>query len=62
MANLTENTQYGSNGVQSGIANLSGIMKGLQTKSGSSSANTVKSAIASQVYLYIALDFHQIFH
>ena len=47
MANLNENTQYNANGTQSNIANLSNIMKGLQNKSTTSSADTVKSAITS---------------
>jgi len=47
MANLTENTQYGSNGGQSNIANLSNIMKGMQQKSQDSSSDTVKSAVGS---------------
>lgn len=47
MANLTENTQYGTQGTQPAIANLSNIMKGLQTKSQDTSSKNVQSAITS---------------
>ncbi|MFA5695972.1 MAG: hypothetical protein WC917_00705 [Bacilli bacterium] len=47
MANLQENTQYGTNGTQPSIANLSNIMKGLQTKTQTTSSDTVKSALTS---------------
>ena len=47
MANLTENTQYGTQGSQPTIANLSNIMKNLQPSASESSADTVNTAIAN---------------
>ena len=45
MANLTENTLYGSSGTQSPIANLSRLTKALQQKSQEASASTLSSGI-----------------
>jgi hypothetical protein len=47
MANLKENTQYGTPGTQPTIANLPNIMKGLQTKSQDTSSKNVQSALTS---------------
>ena len=54
MANITENTIYGSPGTQPSIANLSSLVKNLQQKTQQTSADTLKAGIVDHFYPNVA--------